>query len=64
MNVKNGGILSKSYHFYNAEAKETYKQQLIYIILGGVIVIKYLELWNEVDWTDIIMPAVTAYIMK
>jgi len=53
-NVRNGGILSKPYQFFtNAEAKETYKQQLIYIISRWGYSDKVIwELWNEVDWTD------------
>ncbi|MCF7931997.1 MAG: hypothetical protein K9K93_02400 [Acholeplasmataceae bacterium] len=54
-NEANGGPLAyPSQFFTNFEAKETYKQQLLYIIgrYGYAKSIMAWELFNEVDWTD------------
>lgn len=53
-NKVNGGILDRPNQFFtNLEAKEIYKQQLIYIISRWAYSDKVIwELWNEVDWTD------------
>ena len=54
-NVANGGMLSKPEHFFtNREAKERYKNELLYIIgrYGYSDHIMSWELFNEVDWTD------------
>lgn len=54
-NEDNGGPLAyPSQFFTHHEAKETYKQQLLYIIgrYGYAQSIMAWELFNEVDWTD------------
>lgn len=54
-NKSKGGILDYPAQFFtHAEAKETYKQQLLYIIgrWGYATHLAAWELWNEVDWTD------------
>ncbi len=54
-NVINGGFLDLPSKFFSSKrAKETYKQQLLYIIAryGYSPYIMAWELFNEVDWTD------------
>lgn len=54
-NKANGGILnSPKEFFYLKEAKEAYKEQLIYIISrwGYSLDLAAWEFWNEVNWTD------------
>ena len=54
-NKINGGPLDyPSQFFTNKEAKETYKQQLLYILgrYGYSSKVMAWELFNEVDWTD------------
>lgn len=54
-NKANGGILELPSHFFtNKEAKDIYKQQLLYIIAryGHSSHMMAYELFNEVDWTD------------
>ncbi len=54
-NVANGGFLAKPEHFFtNREAKERYKNELLYLIgrYGYSDHILSWELFNEVDWTD------------
>ncbi len=54
-NEDNGGPLSYPMQFFtNVEAKETYKQQLLYIIgrYGYSSHLMAWELFNEVDWID------------
>lgn len=54
-NAANGGILTKpEQFFYKSEAKEAYKNELMYIIgrYGYSDHIMAWELFNEVDWTD------------
>ena len=54
-NVINGGILEKPEHFFtNHQAREVYKNELLYIIgrYGYSNHIMAWELWNEVNWTD------------
>ena len=54
-NKANGGILTKPEDFFkNKEAKDVYKNELLYIIgrYGYSDNIMCWELFNEVDWTD------------
>ena len=54
-NAEIGGILDYPAQFFTkVEAKETYKQQLLYIIgrYGYTTHLMAWELFNEVDWTD------------
>ncbi len=54
-NAANGGVLDKPQKFFtSAEAKEIYKNELLYIIgrYGYSDKIMCWELFNEVDWTD------------